>query len=352
MNVLSPEERTDAIACLVDGCGIRATERLTGITKKTVSRYLLTVGQGCARLHDRIMRHLPVSLVQLDEQWGWVGKRPVRITPDDPPEFGEQWTFVALAVASRAVVSYRVGKRDEFNTKAFITDLHRRLAPGTPTIQRGTPAEWEAERDRLKPHIVSDGFKPYRKAIHDAFGNDVHFGQLVKQFADPNRPGELYAQGEEPKRKRHKKGEPPAEMPHRLEYKQSITVPIIGHPPMNEIRTSYVERVNLTARQGMRRFARKTTGYSKSLVHHRAAVALHFAHYNLCRIHETLNVTPAMALGVADSLWTIDKLIEIALRETQPEPLPPRYAPDLGPPPQSAHEAGKRKFSVIKGGRS
>ncbi len=89
---------------------------------------------------------------------------------------------------------------------------------------------------------------------------------------------------------------------------------IMGDPIEEEISTSYIERQNLTMRMQMRRFTRLTNAFSKKLENHRAAVALHFAHYNLARIHRTLRVTPAMAADVQDHVWGGDELVGTALQ--------------------------------------
>lgn len=105
-----------------------------------------------------------------------------------------------------------------------------------------------------------------------------------------------------------------------------------------QISTSYVERSNLSIRMGSKRFARLSNGFSKRLENHCAAVSLYVAHYNLCRVHESLRSTPAMALGIADRVWTIADLLDAAL-STQPI-TPKQTAPDR-----------RRRFTVIDGGR-
>ncbi len=116
--------------------------------------------------------------------------------------------------------------------------------------------------------------------------------------------------------------------PHVVRVERLV---VSGRP--RHVSTSYVERSNLTLRMQQRRFTRLTNGFSKKMRNHRAAVALYVSHYNLCRVHETIRMTPAMALGVADHIWTIGELIEAA---SNPEDQPPRYAP----------------FTVIDGGLS
>ncbi len=85
---------------------------------------------------------------------------------------------------------------------------------------------------------------------------------------------------------------------------------IYGNPDQRHISTSYVERQNLTMRMSMRRFTRLTNAFSKKIENLRAAVALHFAHYNFVRVHKTLRVTPAMAGGVVGNLWSMEELVE------------------------------------------
>ncbi len=112
-----------------------------------------------------------------------------------------------------------------------------------------------------------------------------------------------------------------------------------------EISTSYVERSNLSIRMASRRFTRLTNGFSKKLDNHAAAVSLYVAHYNWCRPHETLTPdarhqnTPAMAIGIADHVWSIGELLDAALAVAPHEPT--ETAPDR-----------RRRFRVIEGGRS
>ena len=92
------------------------------------------------------------------------------------------------------------------------------------------------------------------------------------------------------------------------------------------ISTSYAERQNLSVRMASRRFTRLTNGFSKRLDNHAAAVALYVAHYNLCRMHEALRVTPGMATGVTGRVWTVSDLIraaEEAARDAGPGAPPP-----------------------------
>ncbi len=142
--------------------------------------------------------------------------------------------------------------------------------------------------------ISSDAFPPYVKAIKDAFGDNVHYGQIVKKYA----------------------GEPAKDAARRYSPDYVVSVErsaVIGKPVRFLTSTSYVERSNLTFRMQQRRFTRMTNAFSKKLENHKAAVALFVAHYNLCRVHKSLRITPAMQLGITDHIWTIGELVEAAL---------------------------------------
>ena len=287
MNVLPKDKQVAVIAALTEGVSIRATERLTDVHRDTIMRLGVRVGEGCARLHDAMMRDLNVNLIQLDEQWGFIGKKQKRVKVGDAPELGDVWVFVALDSTRKAVLSYVVGKRSGENTLAFVRDVQARIVN--------------------RPQISTDGFPAYAPAIMDAFNTEVDLGQIVKTYqnTDPTR----------------------SDAAHRYSPGQVIAVDrtvICGDPAEEEISTSHVERFNLSTRMQVRRMTRLTNGFSRKLEHHRAAIALYIAWYNLCRVHEALRVTPAMALGVTDHVWTIAELVERALVAPLPPPLPTR----------------------------
>ena len=272
MNILPFEKQTAAIAARTDGCSIRATERLTGIHRDTVMRLGVRVGEGCDSLHDGMMRNLQVSLLQLDEAWSYVAKKQRQTTALETNK-GDQYVYIALDVTNKAIISYLVGKRTAENTGAFAQDIYNRI------INR--------------PQITTDGLEQYIWAIDDAFGISVDYAQLVKVY----------------------KGEPAKDAARRYSPGWVVKVrhaEITGYPDRRYISTSHVERQNLSLRMAQRRFTRLTNGFSKKLENHRAAVALYVSHYNLCRVHETLRVTPAMALGVTDHIWTIGEIVEVA----------------------------------------
>jgi IS1 family transposase len=273
VNVLPIEKQIAIIGALCEGLSIRSVERLAGAHRDTIMRLGVRVGEGCAALHDRLFRRLAVNQIQLDELWAFIGKKQRRLTPTDPPERGDCYTFLALDAVGKAIISYRTGKRDGDNARTFLTDLRSRVVGA--------------------PMLSSDAFPAYEGLIADLFGGAVHYGQIVKRYF----------------------GEPHKDAARR--YSPGVVVGVertalIGFPPRFLIGTSHVERTNLSVRMGSRRFTRLTNAYSKKLENHAAAVSLFVAHYNFCRVHETLRVTPAMALGISNSVWPVAMLIERA----------------------------------------
>ncbi|HUC60521.1 MAG TPA: transposase [Alphaproteobacteria bacterium] len=274
MNVLPFEVQTQVIGTLTQGVSIRATERLTGVHRDTIMRLGARVGMGCADLHDKVMQNVRVPRIELDEAWSYVGCKQRRVKSEDGDSRGDQYIFLALDAISKGIIAFRVGKRNAENTRAFIGDLRLRVLG--------------------EPEISSDGFYSYPPAIEGAFGVGCHYGTIEK----------------------HYKHEPASESSRRYSpgYVVAVTKSaLIGRP--KQISTSLVERQNLTLRMEQRRFTRLTNGFSKKLENHVAAVALYVAHYNLCRVHGALRVTPAMHLGLVDHIWSVGELIEAALTE-------------------------------------
>jgi len=270
MNRLSLARRTQIIGALVEGNSIRSTERMTDTHRDTIMRLMVEVGNGCERLMDEEMRDLACKRIQVDEIWAYVAKKQARLTAeDDRLRAGDQWTFVAIDADTKLVPTFRVGKRTKETAVAFITDLSERLA------------------NRIQ--ITSDALEAYVDAVEQAFGADVDYGQAVKFYeAEPIGPGRY---------------SPPAVV-------RADRNVIAGAPDRRHISTSFIERQNLTMRMSMRRFTRLTNAFSKKVENHRAAVALHFAHYNFVRLHKTLRTTPAMAANVTPRLWSLEELVE------------------------------------------
>lgn len=269
MNRIPLARRTQVINALVEGNSIRSAERMTDTHRDTIMRILVQVGDGCAKLMDERMTGLPCRRIQVDEIWTYVGKKQRQVTADDDrSRVGDQWAFVALDADTKLVPAYRIGKRDLPTATAFLGDLSERLA------------------NRVQ--LSSDALDAYVAAAEQAFGADVDYGQIVKVYeAEPMGPGRY---------------SPPQVVDA---YRKVIQ----GGPEQAHISTSFVERQNLTMRMSMRRFTRLINAFSKKVENLRAAVALHFAHYNFVRIHSKLRVTPAMAAGVTDRLWSLEDLV-------------------------------------------
>ena len=280
MNNLPLSKQVEIISALCEGVGQRAVARLTGTDRKTVARIAMRVGVGCAELHDRLFVGLRVHRIECDELWAYVGhKRNPQAGPKRHPSpvKGDQYTFVGLGSASRAIIAYRTGKRDAATTDDFIQDMRQRVIGA--------------------PEISTDGWHHYKPAIRDAFGKRASHGVINKTYSV------THLNVTEASRR----------------YSPAAVVAVEGEP--EHISTSYVERQNLTLRMGSKRFARLSNGFSKKIDCHLAAISLHVAFYNLCRTHEALRMTPAMALGLADRLWSVADLIEAALKAVPPVPV-------------------------------
>lgn len=271
MNQLSTSERARVVSALVEGCGINATCRMTGISKPTVLKLLAELGEACMAYHDEHVRGLNCKRIQCDEIWSFVGAK-MKNTSEEKLAlgWGDVWTWTALDADSKLMVSYHVGQRGADAARAFMEDVALRI--------------------NSRVQITTDGHRAYVEAIEGAFGMDVDYAMLIKLYGNPVNPDSRYSPGE---------------------VIGTETVHVTGNPDPKHISTSYVERQNLTMRMSMRRFTRLTNGFSKKAENHQAAIALHYMHYNYCRIHQTLRVTPAMEAGIADHVWSIEELVKL-----------------------------------------
>lgn len=288
--MLPAERRLEVLAALVNGTSIRAASRMTGVHQDTIGRFGQAIGEGCARLHDRLVRDLTCPLVDIDEHHSWCKVRQKHLNPakHDAASSGEQWTWAAICRTSKLVIAWRVGKRDQASADALVEDVRARLV--------------------VMPQITTDGLGLYEQPIAANFGPAVPYMQTIKNFsARPGKPGtsEKFAveRGVDFIRKRA----------------------VFGTPDPAKATNYAIERSNLTARQWNARLRRRTLAFSKKLSRHCAAVALHYVYTNLCHIPRNMRVTPAMAAGITDTVWTLEMLMDAALAEPageRPEPKP------------------------------
>jgi IS1 family transposase len=272
MNTLSKEKRAAVVAALVEGNSIRATVRMTGVAKNTVTKLLADLGRACAAYQSQTLVNLRSRRIQCDEIWSFVYAKAKNADPAmvAAGQAGDVWTWVALDADSKLAVSWLVGGRDAGYAQAFMDDVASRLA--------------------TRVQLTTDGHKVYLDAVEGAFGADVDFAQLVKIYGEAPEAEKRYS---------------PAQCTGCQRQR------IVGHPDPAHISTSYVERANLTMRMSMRRFTRLTNAFSKKVENLEAAVALHFMWYNFGRVHQTLRVTPAMEAGVTDHVWTLAEVVAL-----------------------------------------
>jgi len=278
MNRLSTAKRTQVIAALVEGNSINATCRMLGVGKHTVLRLLEDAGCACAAYHDAMVRGLEVKRVQCDEIWAFVLGKDKNLTLEQVKAgFGSVWTWTAIDAESKLIISYMVGDRGAQTAQAFMRDVASRIS------------------NRIQ--LTTDGHRVYAEAVEDVFGSEIDYAMLVKLYG---------ASGENPESRYS-----PASC---IECRTGV---LSGDPDPKHISTSYVERQNLSMRMGMRRFTRLTNGHSKKVENHGHQVALYFMHYNFCRVHSTLRVTPAMEARLTDHVWTLEELCAL-LPEKKP----------------------------------
>jgi IS1 family transposase len=275
MNRLDARTRTHVLTCLVEGCSIRATVRMTGVSKKAVSRLLVEAGAVAADYQDRVMRNLPCKRIQVDEIWTFNYCKQRNVTPkiaEKVPGAGSVWLWVAIDADTKLVPCVLLGSRGAGEAYEFISDLKSRLA------------------NRVQ--MTTDAYRPYLSAVESAFGTEIDFAQLLKLYGSEQNDGGggRYS--------------PAACI-------GSIPRPVSGNPNPDHISTSYVERQNWTLRGTMRRYTRLTNGFSRKLENHAAAVALNYFVYNFCKIHTTLRTTPAMAAGVTTRLMDVSDLVAL-----------------------------------------
>jgi len=271
MNILPIETQALIAKALIEGCSIRTTARMVDVEHKTVLRTLVRIGEKCTNFLNDNIRLVRARRVQVDEIWTYVFKKQAQLSCDGPAEWGDEYVFIGMDADTKLVISHLVGKRDATTAYYMMRDLQERLA------------------NRVQ--LTTDGFRPYLNAVEDNFGADIDYAMLVKVYGKETTD----------------KASPEWYKPPQVVA--AIPTRITGNPDMRHISTSYIERQNLTLRMQARRFTRLTNAFSKKLENLKAQVALHFAHYNFVRIHQTLRCTPAMAAGLTNRLWSLEELL-------------------------------------------
>jgi IS1 family transposase len=281
MNKLPLAKRVMILNMLCEGSSMRSISRVADVSINTIAKLLEDAGLACAAFHDERVRNIRTSRVQCDEVWSFCGSKEKNTTPANKAEgWGDVWTWTGLDADTKMILSWAVGGQDADSARVFMDDLSAQLTG--------------------RAQLTTDGHKAYLQAVEEAFGAGVDYAMLVK----------LYGASPESAKGRYS----PAECIGAVKYA------ITGTPEIEHVSTSYVERQNLNMRMGMRRFTRLTNAFSKKLEAHYHALSLYFVFYNFVRIHKSLRMTPAMAAGVSDRLWSMEDIVAlIDAREGPPK---------------------------------
>ena len=268
-----PVEKAEMVlGLLLEGNSVSSVERVTGVHKATILKLLVQAGEKCERIMADKVRNVEVRDVELDEVWSWIGCKQKRVRPEDDQNRGDCYVFVGIERHSKLVLNITMGKRDQNTTNVFVEGIRQATS-------------------RSHFQITTDGFAPYRSAISNTLHDRCDYAMLIKVYRAASEGEARYS---------------PAEV-------SSVeVVPVMGQPDPDRICTSIIERSNLSLRMGLRRFTRLTNGFSKKWENHWAAVSLWYTFYNFCRVHKSLRVTPAMAAGISDHIWSVRELLEAA----------------------------------------
>src|SRR5271169_6819962 len=270
MNRLSIADRAAILGMLVEGNSLRSCSRMADVSINTVTKLVVDFGAACEQFHDERVRNVRVRRLQCDEIWCFVGAKAKNVTLEQKAQgWGDTWTWTGLCADSKLCISYLVGGRSADWAMEFMLDC--------------------AARIKGRVQVTTDGHKAYLEAVEEAFGADVDYAQLQKIYGAPAENDTRYS-------------------PATCIGCEMKTVS--GDPDPKHVSTSYVERHNLTMRMGMRRFTRLTNAFSKKIQNHAAMVAIHAVHYNFARIHKTLRITPSMAAGLSDHVWSLEEIVQ------------------------------------------
>jgi len=270
MNKLPTAKRAKILTLLCEGMSMRAIARAEDVSFNTVAKSLEDAGSVCAQMHDELVQGVKASRIQCDEIWSfnYCKERTVATAKRAPADAGDIWTWTAIDADSKLIVSYLVGDRSGETAIELMDDLRSRLV------------------NRVQ--LSTDGLKSYLEAVEGAFGGDIDYAQVIKQYGPTPSPAGRYS---------------PAECTGIRK------VSVEGNPDMKHANTSFVEAHNKTMRMHMRRFTRLTNGHSKKVANHAHMVALYTMYYNFIRTHSKLKMTPAMEAKIATTFSTFDDVI-------------------------------------------
>jgi len=272
-NVISMAKKVAVITALVEGCSVRSTSRMTGVSKGAILRLLVSVGTACTEFHNAVVRNVKANRVQVDEIWSFVGCKQKNVTEKKIERdglCGDVWTFTAIEAQTKLVIGWLVGQRDAGFASIFLQDVEARLA------------------NRIQ--LTTDGHRMYLTAVEDAFGAGIDYAMLVKIYGRDLEANTRYS---------------PATCIGAIP--QTVT----GNPDPKHVSTSYVERQNLNMRMCMRRFTRLTNAFSKKLEKHAHMIPLWHTWYNFGRVHQTLRVTPAMEAAISSHVWAVAEIVNL-----------------------------------------
>jgi IS1 family transposase len=287
MNKLDTAKRALILNMLVEGSSMRAVSRIADVSINTVTKLLIDAGLACVAFHDEKVRNVTAKRVQCDEVWSFTYAKAKNVARAKaaPADAGNTWTWTALDADTKLILSWMVGGRDASYALALMDDLRQRVT------------------NRMQ--LTTDGHAAYLSAVEEAFGADVDYAQLVKLYGAAPQGGEVRYS--------------PAECIGARKTK------VTGNPDPAHVSTSYTERHNLTIRMGNRRFTRLTNAFSKRIDNHCHMLALFFVFYNFVRIHKTLRMSPAMAAGVTDRLWTVEDIVTLIDAQAEAPKRPVTY---------------------------
>lgn len=295
MYKLDKETKERILTHLLMGVSMRATAQSVGCSFNAVARFQADAGVACDAYHKEYVRGIQGKrFIECDEVWAFIyaKERNLPNAKSPPPNAGNVWMWTAIDSDSRLMISYLPSEeRSEAPAHKLMADLASRLVD--------------------PPEIYTDGLPAYIDAVRESFGENVNFGQLVKDF---------------------ERGKPPKPQDPRYKYTptrvKTVSKRVIsGKPNVTRLGTSHVERSNLTMRMAMRRYTRLTNAHSKRIEAHMALVHTFFFWYNFVRPHMSLSkgrnkVTPAMAAGLATEPVTLGEMVDM-IEAAKPPPKKP-----------------------------